>query len=331
MWDAAQERPSLRRPSMKWTLAFLIVLAVAPAGIQGQTRLERADTVAGMELYSAFWLNLHHLLHAEARDARNRIDTIRLTAQERSEWNGAVRYYSMALAPKDLRRGQGMTAISDLLATAEALPHSGITPAHRAALAQAAPIYRRHRWLADDSANRRWIARTATLLRRIAPRVLPPLSEFYRVPWYREDAAIRVDVVHVGSARGAYTWTRPRVHSVVDAADATVQEWLGVEMLLHEASHGLTGPLTATIDSAASAAGKETGLLWHAVQFFVVGEVMRRVLAADGVPFTPYLYSTGLFDRAWSHFRPSIEARVSQYLDGRISLHDALERIVAEI
>jgi hypothetical protein len=39
------------------------------------------------------------------------------------------------------------------------------------------------------------------------------------------------------------------MHTVIDAADATYQGWLGVEMTLH-ASHGLTGPLIAALENA---------------------------------------------------------------------------------
>ena len=38
------------------------------------------------------------------------------------------------------------------------LPESGLTPAHRQALAAAAPIYRKPWWAGHDRANRAWIA-----------------------------------------------------------------------------------------------------------------------------------------------------------------------------
>jgi hypothetical protein len=44
---------------------------------------------------------------------------------------------------------------------------------------------------------------------------------------------------------------------------------------------------------------REHGVLWHVIQFYVTGAAMRQVLPARGIDYTPYMYSTGLFDRAW--------------------------------
>jgi hypothetical protein len=119
---------------------------------------------------------------------------------------------------------------------------------------------------------------------------------------------------------------------VIDGADVTYQGWLGVEMLLHEASHGLTDPLSGAIAAEAKAAGKkDDGTLWHTIQFFVVGELMKRVLAADGITFSPYMYETGLFDRAWKRFRPGVESEIGAYLDGKLPLDTAIRRVVAAL
>ena len=79
------------------------------------------------------------------------------------------------------------------------------------------------------------------------------------------------------------------------------------------------------------AAKKEEGILWHPVQFYVVGEIMKRTLAADGIAFTSYLYETDLFDRVWSNYKPHIEAIIGAWLDGRLEWNDAIVKLVAAI
>lgn len=67
------------------------------------------------------------------------------------------------------------------------------------------------------------------------------------------------------------------------------------------------------------------------MQFFVVGEIMKRTLAADGVAFTSYLYETGLFDRAWARDKPHVESVIGAWLDGRVEWDDAIARLAAAV
>lgn len=309
-------------------LAVALIAGALPAAVAAQ---ERVETVAGLELYSAFWPNLHHRLHADARDGKARVNTSSMPPADRAAWDAAVAYYALDLAKRDLRTGRGMSAINDALSVATLSPDGMvISEDHRRVLEGAANVYRKQLWPEDDRANRAWIADVSSKLKTVGPRVLPQLAAFYQLPWYDDASAIRVDLVNVGGARGGYTWTRPRVHSVLDVADASYQGWLGVEMLLHEASHGLTEKLENVIGAEAKAAGKkDDGTLWHVAQFYVVGEILRRELAADGIAFSPYMYATGLFDRAWKRFRPAIETHLATYLDGKVSLQSALRSIVA--
>ena len=293
---------------------------------------ERVTTEAGLDFYSSFWINLHHRLHADARDNKGRVDVSEWPAEDRAAWTNAIEIYASDLAQRDLRTGKDMTIISGRLSGAGAsLATLGLSDDHRRVLDRVAPAYRRNRWPQDDRANRAWIADVAARFELIRTRVVPRLEAFYRLPWYSDSKRARVDVVYVGNARGGYTWVYPEVHSVIDAADATYQGWLGVEMTLHEASHGLTDALTTALDSALRAANKEEGLLWHTVQFYVVGEIMKRTLATDGISFTSYLYQTSLFDRVWSNYKPHVESIIGAWLDGRLEWDDAIVKLVAAI
>ena len=308
-------------------IALLCLLATGPATAQ-----ERVTSVADLQFYSSFWMNLHHRLHADARDRKNRVDVSRWSADDRQAWNTALEVYARELAQRDLRTGKDMTIISGRLSGAgTALGSLGLSDDHRRALEGVAPVYRARLWPEDDKRNRAWIEDVTVRLRRISARVLPQLEAFYRTPWYSAQRTARVDIVHVGGARGGYTWVYPEVHTVIDAADATYQGWLGVEMTLHEASHGLTDPLIAALENAGRAAKKDASALWHPVQFYVVGEIMKRTLAADGVSFTSYLYETGLFDRAWAQYKRPIETYIGAWLDKRLDWSEAIAQLAAAI
>ena len=308
-------------------VALLCLLAAGPGAAQ-----ERVTAVAELQFYSSFWMNLHHRLHADARDKKNRVDVGLWSPGDRAAWNTALGVYARELAQRDLRTGKDMTIISGRLSGAgQSLASLGLSDDHRRALEGVAPVYRARLWPEDDKRNRAWIEDVSRRLQQISARVLPQLEAFYRTPWYSATRTVRVDIVYVGNARGGYTWVYPEVHSVIDAADATYQGWLGVEMTLHEASHGLTDLLIAELENAGRAAKKDAGALWHPVQFFVVGEVMKRTLAADGVMFTSYLYETGLFDRAWAQYKRAIETYIGAWLDKRLGWNEAIAELVAAI
>jgi hypothetical protein len=308
-------------------IALLSLLPAGPAAAQ-----ELVTSVVHLQFYSSFWMNLHHRLHADARDKKNRVDVSRWAADDGAAWNTALEVYKRELAQRDLRTGRDMTQISGRLSGAgNSLASLGLSDDHRRALEGVASAYRARLWPDDDKRNRAWIEDVTRRLEQISAGVLPQLEAFFRMPWYSATRTARIDIVYVGNARGGYTWVYPDVHTVIDAADATYQGWLGVEMTLHEASHGLTDPLTAALEDVGRKAGKDAGALWHPVQFFVVGEVMRRTLAANGVMFTSYLYQTGLFDRAWAQYKGAIETYVGAWLDKRLSWNEAITELVAAI
>jgi hypothetical protein len=55
------------------------------------------------------------------------------------------------------------------------------------------------------------------------------------------------------------------------------------------------------------------------------------VLRDRGVDYTPYMYSTGLFDRAWSHYRKPVDEHWGRFIRGEIARAQAIERTVAAV
>lgn len=73
------------------------------------------------------------------------------------------------------------------------------------------------------------------------------------------------------------------------------------------------------------------GQLWHAVLFFLTGSVVAQLLADRGLGYTPFAESSGLFDRAWPHFREPIRDAWTSYLDGRWDWDTACDRLAAGV
>lgn len=312
---------------------LLVLLTAAPSAGD-----EPVVTVAQLEFHSAFWVNLHHLLYGAAWAGRPDTAARRwrlpaplngvLSPEERSIWDSAVDYYDRHVADRDLLSGSGMTPLRVALSD-EDLASDAVGPELRMVLERAAPIYRRHFWPAHDAANRLWIRETAERLRTIEREIVVAHERLYGRPWF--DAPVRVDIVWMGRA---YTSLNPMTLATVSPAESgamRVAEWTGVEMVLHEVCHELILPMRDALTTALGDGLKQHGGLWHVVQFYVTGTALQQILEARGVSYSPYMYSTGLFDRAWSQYRTPIEESWLPYVRGEITRDQAIERTVAAL
>jgi len=320
------------------TAASVVLLMLVALTASAQWPTELVTEELSLRFHSAFWPNLHHVLFAEAwrRDVPplrslagpfKELSTTALTADEKAAWERAVAYYERELAAKDLLFDMTMNRIrSAFVASAGNLPDSGLAPEHHDVLAAVAPVYRKHWWPAHDRANREWITAIVPRAQSLAPSVPDRLAKLYGTPWFT--TPVRIDVVFVGNRQGAYTFINP-THVTISASDPEHQDWTGAEIIFHEASHALVRPISDAFTREARASGKQIGVMWHVALFYLTGEVVRQTLEARGIQYSPYLYKTGLFDRAWPQFKTSIETEWSRYVRGEATLDEAVKRTVA--
>jgi hypothetical protein len=245
--------------------------------------------------------------------------TATLTVEERAIWDAAVDYYDRNLASRDLLTGMGMEAIKSALA-AEDLASDAVGAELRAILERVAPVYRRHFWPAHDRSNREWIRATADRLRAIESEIVAAQVRMYGRSWFTKP--VRVDIVAIGRA---YTSLFP-THTTVSPAEGPLTGWTGVEMVLHEVSHELILPTQMEMAAAFGDRWRQHGVLWHVVQFYMTGLALQRILAARHIEYRPYLYSEGLFDRAWPQYRKAVEESWAPYVRGEITRAQAIQR-----
>jgi hypothetical protein len=318
---------------MRRTIVCLILLGLAGPSSADQP----VTTIANLEFHSAFWVNLHHTLFAAVWERRPETGARRLigplpaplagelSPDERAAWDAAVGYYDRELADRDLRSGRAMTPIKRALA-AEDLQADAIGSELRAVLERAAPVYRRHFWPAHDRANRDWIQATTDRLRTIEREIVASHERLYARRWF--DAPVRIDITWAGRA---YTTLNPTTHAAISPAESALTGWTSVEMVLHEVSHELILPTEKALEEAFGNRLGEHGGLWHVIQFYQTGAALQRVLRARDIDYTPYMYSTGLFDRAWSQYRKTVEEHWGPYVRGEITQAEAIARTVAAL
>jgi hypothetical protein len=340
------------------------------------------------ELHSGFWINLHHTLYQEARQQRDAAapksagtnpgrpklqiapaakET--LTAAEQRAWDQAVGYYAANYADKDLLFSTEMILLKNQLGDFEACDelsgsknkfcNAGLPQNLTHLLESAAPVYRAHRWAADDRANRAWIARVAPLVREQGVGLSHRLADIYETRWPSE--RIRVDVARFANWAGAYTTLDP-LRVTISSVDSRNQGTAALEVLFHEASHGIAKAVEDAIARECRQRDKPIPRdLWHALIFYTTGEVIRPLMDARPEPrdngnsaegstgsgksaasddasrngqdstYMPYAQREGLYQRGWQEYFQMLTRYWQPYLEGRATFGDAIARMVSAL
>jgi len=300
-------------------------------------------------LYSSFWVNLHHLLYEQAR-LRTERPVVRtqaaaanigraplaldaLTDKERRDWNSAVDEYELKLAAHDLLFDQDMVLMNNRLAEMgdeETAEVTGFRSGVIAALAKAAPIYRARWWPDDDRANRVWIDAVAPMVEEMGAQIARRLSSIYHSPWPKD--AIHVDVCVYAGVFGGYTTLDP-LHITVSSRDPRNQDLAALEMLFHEASHGLADPVRTALNREFLALEKPIPRdLWHALLFYTTGEVVRKMLTGSGHDvYKPYAEQNHLFERDWQTYQKALDRDWEPYIENRSDFPTAIKRLASDL
>ena len=353
----------------------------------------QADSLYGplpvFELHSGFWLNLHHSLYQEARQQRGAppVSTTAkagksakptlhtapavktpLTAAEQRAWDEAVSYYAANYADKDLLFSTELILLKNQLGDFETCDElsgarkktcdAGLPPKLTHILEAAAPVYRAHYWPADDRANRAWVKRVAPLVTEQGVGLSHRLADIYQTRWPTEK--IRVDVVRFANWDGAYTTLDP-LRVTISSIDPRNQDAAALEVLFHEASHGIAQTVEQAIVRECRQREKPIPRdLWHALIFYTTGEVIKPIVdtrpdAGDNVgqdgsdtavarggttdpranshlpKYTPYAKREGLYQRGWDSYLQLLTLYWQPYLDGSVTFDNAIAHIVSAL
>jgi hypothetical protein len=341
---------------------FVCLLALFFAPLSSAQEETPAAPLPVYEFHSGFWLNLHHTLYRIARSQRsansaaipaapNSSGISNLSPAEQRIWSAAIAFYSKTYADQDLTVSLEMILIKNQLGDFETCEDlagfkkkscdAGLPAKLTEALDSAAPIYRARLWKDHDRANRRWIAAVAPLVRRNGLDLSHRLAEIYQTNWPKE--RIRVDITSYASSTGAYTTLDP-LRVTVSSADPRNQGPEALEVLFHEASHGISDSVQEAIFRECRQREKPIPRdLWHALLFYTTGEVIRPLIltSADtnspsssgpsSSGYVPYAVREGLYKRGWENYLRLLTQYWQPYLDGSVTFDDAIAHMVSAL
>lgn len=307
----------------------LLVLALVLIG-QTATPIFRYET-------DGFWLNLHHYLYvlgrAEAKMPDSRREAVAGAAADQAEglqalgeadrqaWREAVSFYAATWSKKDLVFDADLIAITNQLKRApsdRAAATLEIDAEVATVLDRAAPIYRRAWWTRHREANRAWVAGMQEFVTRYGPQVLAYVTKAYQQPW--ATGGYPVNVSAWSNWAGAYSTSFSLlVISSMSKGNAGSQ---GFEITFHEAMHQWDEAMTARLEGLAKANNTPPlkDDLTHAMIFYTAGEAVRSVVPGH----TPYAEGAGIWKRSIGVFKPALDAHWKPYLEGKITLDEAL-------
>ena len=303
------------------------------------------------ELHSGFWINLHHTLYHQARQRRDAnagppesLPLTRRSKVEQVSWDTAVSYYASNYADKDLLFSTELILLKNQLEDFEGCDElsgvkhktcdAGLPPKLTKVLEEAAPVYRAHEWPEHDRANRKWIASVAPLVRDRGLSLAERLADIYQTRWPKD--RIRVDVSAFANWAGAYTTLEP-LRVTISSTDPRNQGSAGLEILFHEASHGIAEPVELAINRECRQRDKPTPRdLWHALLFYTTGEVIKPVMDAQrggssDREYTPYAVRERLYERGWDQYLKLLTRFWQPYLEGKSTFDDAIARMVSAL
>jgi hypothetical protein len=178
-------------------------------------------------------------------------------------------------------------------------------------------------WPADDARNRAWIAAVEPFVARWGRDIADELALRFHIAW--PGHPIRVEVAEFADFAGGYTTTDP-ILTTISSADPGYAGPAALEMLFHEASHGLDAILTHDLQMACAAHGlREPRSLDHAIIFYTAGELVRKRL---GPSYVPYAYKHRVYERGWSSYEAALRTHWQAWLDDQIDFETALDRLV---
>ncbi|MGB7437000.1 MAG: hypothetical protein WBW49_16420 [Candidatus Acidiferrum sp.] len=361
-------RTVLLRCALLPCLGLLLAVAACPCYAQ------QVESIYGplpdFEFHSGFWVNLHHFLYHEARvrlaakdnrgsAAQSKVPSlkqppgsiVKLSPTEQKIWDNAVSYYMANYAGKDLLINIDLVLLKNQLedfedcdeVTGRKQPRcdAGLPGKVGPILDSVAPIYRTHWWSDQDRTNRRWVIRVAPLVREQGVGLSERLADIYQTHWPKDK--IRVDVCAYANAAGAYTTLDP-LRVTIASADPRNQGPEALEVLFHEASHGIAAPVETAISRECKQRDKPIPRdLWHALIIYTTGEVLRPVFkdsfsetsTGDAAPqpttpnIVPYALQDILSQRGWEQYHLLLVLYWQPYLDGQVTFEDAIAHLVS--
>ena len=193
------------------------------------------------------------------------------------------------------------------------------------------PVFETTLWQPLHASNALWINKAKVLLQKYGNEIEVKLNEYFNTPLIPLSHTIYV-VENID--KGATTSGRQPT-SIMSSGNAEYQQFKALEMIYHEVAHTYAssrkGKFRKTVNDVFGDSALVPRDLWHAIHFYTVGYAVQSVLNEEGLHYTPYAHTNGLYTGRWSEVDEYIEAYWVPYLEGKRTMKEALNEMKQHI
>jgi len=280
-------------------------------------------------------VNLHHFLYELARDKeyyKSIISSNNLTLQESKVLTQSVNLYKHEIGNGHILFDYG--EIPQMTSSVLNRKLIDFDTSISKAFLQFKPIYERIYWSSHHRQNKLWVDELAPKVELYSERIEQKLKDLFQSELITKDIHL-VDVVYkAGTKNGAYTSGRSS-QTIINSTSKDYQTWFSLEMIYHEISHavslGRQSKLRKLISSVFTLNGLEDDIgIWHPIQFYTVGEVVKQVISEKEPNYIPYANYNGLYQGSWE-YENIISKYWKPYIEGSVSMEVAINNIAKQL
>ncbi|MCB0722174.1 MAG: hypothetical protein KDC42_07710 [Ignavibacteriae bacterium] len=325
--------------SISKVYVFVVILFLLPVHSNANDKYCLVDKLERLDIYSSYWLNMHHFLYQTADKSSLykfntwKIDSTiinQLPETDRTILNNTLDYYSDNMIMRHLLFSDTMYAIKNWLITLpcdENLPDTFFVDGFTEILNSFDPVYRKYFWETHNKINTdRW-NKQSEIIKSIEPALIDEISKYAKKDF---PDRIRVDLTAYSNSLGGYTTEVPP-HVILSSDYIYTQGTQWIELIFHEASHTIMsteGEINKELVRISAELDKKLpGQYWHAIQFYLVGRIVQKILASKGIEHEIFMFENDVFTR---YLKKYFTNNLDLYLDGSLTLEKALKNIIKE-
>ncbi|WP_445358951.1 hypothetical protein [Microbulbifer sp. ANSA005] len=284
-------------------------------------------------------LNLHLYLYELARDKdlHNDLKEGRtLSVEEQEIFDLVIGEYRKYGAGKNIHIIRSNSEISDLTAlllSHHAVKQGSVENILYTHLNNLTTIYKAKLWPVHEARNLNWYQNLKSKLDVYGDRVSSSLEKLFDEKLVLDEHTVNI-VYKPGMRQGATTSGRS-FQTIINSTYSEYTDWYAFEMFFHEISHangvGRNSKLQRVINKEFSRLGLDNHKgIWHPIQFYTVGEIVKKVISEDDSEYVPYAEIRGLYSGHWD-YKVLLDKYWKPYLDGKVSMEVAISNIAVAL
>ena len=326
---------------MKKGILFTVVLFFCLQNLFAQNKIEPVDTTAYYAFYINYWFNMHHFLWLESflnTKADSTLIATKLSPEVKNKLDNALQYYNENLVEEDLRMSEYMSSfknwITDQNRDLDTIPTA--FKEHMKILLAFDTTYKKEFWPLHKQACETVLEENLDLIKKMEESFVEQITKLTRQFWQFEK--IKIDITCYAKSDTWNLRNRPYTtlfptHVVMNAIGENEVKGNWIELLYHESAHhlilGHSYFVAGTIKDYVEVEGiKAPRQLGHAYLFYFTGILTKQLLTEQNIDY-PTIYMVR--NKVFSRYYYSIEKHLDLYIDRKITLVEATERIINDL